>query len=345
MEFNRERPLRLRRFGRPVKYYKGIATSWLKPYKSGIPAHKILLARHRKDNTGRVFPNLDGTFSIPMPARVYHKSRMPKVMFHAVVARPRPEYDFDGKIGIWAFTLERLAKRSCKRTGTVAGETVIIEDVKVNAEVYREKVVGKGGVFEKMREKMWSFHKDSGEPQAGKELYYQHDGARVHDTYENHEAYETESRKKGFWIIVIKQCAQSPDFNMLDLAFFRSLQSDVMTMPKSTRKDIITAVFKCFAEYDAGRMEMCSRSLITVQLPPTAAVSRLAGTTTTRRTVGSEKIFVMEFLIWPLQNQLCIRQKETWPPSRRSLMRMLLSEAIQKTPMILPVTAAVIKCN
>ena len=75
----------------------------------------------------RVFPNADGTYSIPIPARIYHMSRMPKVMFLAVVTRPRPEYDFDGKIGMWPFTVERLAKRSDQRTGTVAGVSVIIE--------------------------------------------------------------------------------------------------------------------------------------------------------------------------------------------------------------------------
>ena len=58
----------------------------------------------------RVFPNEDGTFTMPACPRVYHKSRMPKVMFLAAVAKPRPEYGFDGKIGIWPFVIERLAK-------------------------------------------------------------------------------------------------------------------------------------------------------------------------------------------------------------------------------------------
>jgi hypothetical protein len=30
-------------------------------------------------------------------------------LFLAVVGRPRPEYEFDGKIGLWVFAIERLA--------------------------------------------------------------------------------------------------------------------------------------------------------------------------------------------------------------------------------------------
>ena len=43
-----------------------------------------------------------------------------------------PEYGFDGKVGLWSFTLERPAKRSNVRTGTVVGETMILEDVRVD---------------------------------------------------------------------------------------------------------------------------------------------------------------------------------------------------------------------
>ena len=76
-------------------------------------------------------PNPDGSYTLPVAGKIFHKSRMPKVMFLAAVARPRPEYDFDGKIGIYPFAIERLAQRNNKRTGTKAGETVIVEDVKV----------------------------------------------------------------------------------------------------------------------------------------------------------------------------------------------------------------------
>ena len=61
----------------------------------------------------------------------------------------------------------------------------------------------------------------------------------------------------------LSRSPQSPDFNFLDLAFFRSLQSDVMLMAKKNRQDLIKAVEKCFGEYDAERMAGCCESLIT----------------------------------------------------------------------------------
>ena len=105
-----------------------------------------------------MFPNKDGHYQLPAPPRVFHKSRMPNVMVLAVCARPRPVYGFDGKVVLWSFTLERPAKRNNIRTGNVVGETIILEDVRVDAVEYRTKVVAKGGVFEKMREVMWWFH-------------------------------------------------------------------------------------------------------------------------------------------------------------------------------------------
>ena len=87
----------------------------------------------------RVFPRftrVEGQVerTVPMPAdvRVYHKSRMPKIMFLALTAKPCPEHDFDGKIGIWPFTVTRKAKHSSNtRTGTVAGKTDVLELVTV----------------------------------------------------------------------------------------------------------------------------------------------------------------------------------------------------------------------
>ena len=58
----------------------------------------------------------------------------------------------------WVSGASRPAKRNNIRTGTVVGETIILEDVRVDAVEYRTKVVAKGGVFEKMREVMWWFH-------------------------------------------------------------------------------------------------------------------------------------------------------------------------------------------
>ena len=217
----------------------------------------------------RVFPqsirNGDGELQrvVTMPAspKIYHKSRMPKVMFLAVTARPRPEHGFDGKLGLWPFTVTRTAKRSDSRTGTVAGETPILEPVTVNAEVYRNVMLRKGGVFDVMRNKMWWYGKNSGQPEAGEILWYQHDGARPHTAKANDRQWATHGKKKNFDIRVVTQPAQSLDLNCNDLAFFASLQSDVELVAKKNVTDLVKAVESCWEEYPSERMENVWRCL------------------------------------------------------------------------------------
>jgi len=60
-------------------------------------------------------------------------------------------------------------------------------------------------------------------PEAGRPLYFQHDGARPYTAKANQEAYESEGCKHGFDIRIRLQPAQKPEFNFLDLVFFRSL--------------------------------------------------------------------------------------------------------------------------
>ena len=111
----------------------------------------------------RVFPRfarsecgeVEHTVNMPANPLVYNNSRMPKVMFLAVTAKPRDEYDFEGKVGIRPFTLVRKAKRSEARTGTVARETDILETKTVRAKEYRNVMLRKDGVFDKMRAVMW----------------------------------------------------------------------------------------------------------------------------------------------------------------------------------------------
>ena len=54
----------------------------------------------------------------------YHKSGMYGAMILAVTGRPCDEYNLDGKVGIWAFTVVRKAKRkhSNQKTGMVVGK-------------------------------------------------------------------------------------------------------------------------------------------------------------------------------------------------------------------------------
>lgn len=182
-------------------------------------------------------------------------------MFLAVTARPRDVYNFDGKIGLWAFTAIRKARRSDTRTGTIAGETDIIQSVVVNAAEYRNVMLKKNGVFDAMRTKMWWFRRGSGQPEAGKTLYYQHDGARAHTAKINQQHWSRHGSKAGFRIEVVTQPAQSPDLNCNDLAFFTSLQSDTDLVIKKSMKDLVTDVEHCWNNYPTEHMESVWRVL------------------------------------------------------------------------------------
>lgn len=227
------------------------------------------------------FPQQGRPLPGPAAARVYHKTRMPKVMVLGVCARPCPEYAFDGKVGLRNFTTERPAKCSNVRTGTVAGETMILEDVSVDAATYRQKLIGKDGVFQAMREKMWWFHESARystvdgmrQPcgkhvgdrwvfdkrrgtkcsEAGKDLFDQHDGARPHTAQVNRRVFAVHGEKSGFCINVVVQPALSPDVNVDDLAFFASLQSNVSLVAKEFRCYFLAAVSKCWEEYPEDR--------------------------------------------------------------------------------------------
>ena len=106
-----------------------------------------------------VFPNKKGEYQLPAPPRVFHKWRIPPVMFLAVCARPRKEYTFDGKIVLWSFSLGRPAERSDVRTGAAVGQTMVLEDVSVTAVEYRMKIVVKDILLDSMRKSMWWFNK------------------------------------------------------------------------------------------------------------------------------------------------------------------------------------------
>ena len=228
----------------------------------------------------RVYPDENGEFKMPTTGtKVYHKSRMPKLMFCAAVARPRPEYDFDGKIGIWFFGLERKAKRGNKNTGTIAGVTDILEDIKVDAHAYRAVLLGQhhdsmqeysgAGIVQAIEEKLWWFkagatHNGVPCPEAGTKLWIQHDGARPHTaktTMDQIKKYQTSAAKRGWDIEVVTQPAQSPDLNMDDLSFFRSLASKVRkklaNMRKANKFDLKSTVEECFWAYESEALERC----------------------------------------------------------------------------------------
>ncbi|KAJ0854273.1 hypothetical protein HanRHA438_Chr14g0660821 [Helianthus annuus] len=144
------------------------------------------------------------------------KKFITKVMFLAAVARPR--YDasgnevFSGKIGIFPFTTLEPAKRSSKNR--VAGTLVTKPILSVTKEVTRSWLIEK--VLPAIRS---TWPRDHTGP-----IFIQQDNAKPHidvnDTEFMHEA-----SKDGFDIRLYFQPPNSPDLNVLDLGFFRAIQS------------------------------------------------------------------------------------------------------------------------
>ena len=210
-----------------------------------------MFPRHKRTESGEI----QRVVHMPSNPKIFHKSRMPKVMFLAVTARPREEYQFDGKIGVWPFTITSFVKRSDSRTGTVAGEMQVFESVTVNADEYRSVLLKKDGVLAAIREKMWWYRRESGQPEAGQVIYYQHDGARPHTAAVNERQWARHGAKGGFKISVVVQPAQSPHLNVNDLAFFSSLQKDVQMVTKKNVFDLLEAVKMACDTYPADRMD------------------------------------------------------------------------------------------
>ena len=144
---------------------------------------------------------------------VQSKRFITKVMFLAAVGRPQfnEEGDcvFNGLLGIWPFVQKEEAKRNSKNRPK---GTLVTKSVDVNSKVFYNAVVDK--VFPAIRENM---------PSQSKCVVVQQDNAKPHSV--DMKKLRDEGLKDGWDISVCNQPANSPDFNVLDLGFFSSIQS------------------------------------------------------------------------------------------------------------------------
>lgn len=163
-----------------------------------------------------------------------------KVMFLAAVARPRFDatrnQEFSGKIGIFPFTCKEPAKRRSKNR--MAG-TLETKAINVNKEIMRSCLIEK--VLPAIRAK-WPPH-DSTET-----IYIQQDNARPHITQLDSEFVEA-ACKDGFDICLLCQPPNSPDLNVLDLGFFREIQSLQHQEAPKTIDELVCAVEKSFENF------------------------------------------------------------------------------------------------
>ncbi|XP_010682252.3 uncharacterized protein LOC104897130 [Beta vulgaris subsp. vulgaris] len=169
------------------------------------------------------------------------KAFITKVMFLAAIARPwlGPTGDilWDGKIGIFPFIDEVRAQRwSANRpAGTIEKKA----KQSITKETIREMIINK--LLPAIRAK-W--------PENGcKEIWIQQDNARPHIQPNDAEFLEA-CREGGFEINIICQPAQSPDLNILDLGFFKAIQSiQHQSFPK-TVDELIKSVEDAYTVYE-----------------------------------------------------------------------------------------------
>lgn len=178
--------------------------------------------------------------------RVQHKSHVGKVMFLCAVARPRychtRKYVWDGKIGCWPVGYIQPAKYNSKNRP--AG-TLEWQDLNVNRERYRNILMDK--LLPAIKEK-WP-------PGGPKVIKIQQDGARAHIKEDDIEFYER-AMEMDVEVELYTQPANSPDLNVLDLGFFRALQSFNENTPR-TSMQLIDAVKEAFEKFPKEQLNKC----------------------------------------------------------------------------------------
>ncbi|KAM3288111.1 hypothetical protein P3S67_021541 [Capsicum chacoense] len=180
----------------------------------------------------------------PDPYHSYKsKNLIPKVMFMDDVARPRFDENgielFSGKIGIFWFVVKEPAKRNSKNRTAGTMETKLFQSV--TKDITRACLIEK--VLPAIRAK-WPTS-NSNNP-----VFLQQDNARPHIGNNDLEFIE-DAQQDGFEIRLCFQPSSSPDLNVLDLGFFRAIQSlQYQKSPKNT-DELVEAVERSFNEMKA----------------------------------------------------------------------------------------------
>jgi hypothetical protein len=164
-----------------------------------------------------------------------NKNYIPRLMFLCVCARPRfrdGECIFDGKIGCFPLVTYEPAQRGNERTGRVRGDLVMKPITSITRDVIRDFMINK--VLPAIRAK-WP-REDVGKP-----IYIQQDNAPTHLKLDDPDFCEA-AKQHGFDIRLICQPPNSPDFNILDLGFFRAIQAIQYKKNAKTVEDLVPAV-------------------------------------------------------------------------------------------------------
>lgn len=170
---------------------------------------------------------------------------MLKVMFLTAVTRPRFDSDgectFDGKIGVWPIVETVLAKRNSRNRPAGTPE---LKSVNVTRELYKNMLI------EKVLPAIYA--KWPGRPPYKVRL--QQDNAKAHVHLDNQEVHDSGHRNRSA-IKLIAQPPNSPDFNILDLGFFRGIQSLRYKTPVQTLQGLIDAVQAAWDAYEPRKID------------------------------------------------------------------------------------------
>ncbi|XP_057526369.1 uncharacterized protein LOC130805603 [Amaranthus tricolor] len=196
---------------------------------------------------------------------IQSKIFVPKIMFMCAVARSifssEGEMIFDGKIGIFPFIHEEAAQRSSKNRKRGELETKPIQSVtKVHT---RDMIVH--NILPAIRSK-WP-------PHLSKTIFIQQDNAKPH-ILDDDEVFREVATLDGFSFHLVQQPPTSPDMNVLDLGFFRSIQS--LQHKKSTYNyaQLVNAVSAAFDNLQPNTLKYV---WITLQACKVEVIKKLGG--------------------------------------------------------------------
>ncbi|KAH6834306.1 hypothetical protein C2S53_004669 [Perilla frutescens var. hirtella] len=160
-----------------------------------------------------------------------------KIMFMCAVCRPLFATDgtvlFDGKIGVFPFTHKVPAQRSSKNRSRGILETKAIESV--TKEVIKNCLINQ--ILPAIKEK-WP-------PFASKVIYIQQDNAKPH-IKDSDLIFREASNTDGFEFTLVQQPPNSPNLNVNDLGWFRSIQSLQTEIETHTVDELVNAVITSF---------------------------------------------------------------------------------------------------
>lgn len=182
------------------------------------------------------------------------KNFVGKVMFLAAIARPRFDAEgkvtFSGKIGIFPFVTKEPAKRSSVNRAAGTLET------KAMTSVTRDKV---RSIL--INDVMPAIIKKWPREDANLPIIIQQDNARTHIDPNDREFCEA-VRKTGFDIRINCQPPNSPDLNVLDLGFFRAIQSLKYKDASKNIEELTAGVERAFESFSS---KMFNRIFLTLQ--------------------------------------------------------------------------------